>query len=154
MTYTPEFEQFWSAYPRKKSKIACFKKWEIYKKNGDLPPIETLLKAIELQKKERAFLKSQNRFVPEWKHASTWLNQGCREDDCEVNLQVARTEPKRIGNGLDNMVRALNILTNISEARFNEFCAAVKMPKADIEAVRYKYEGRFPDPKQLVRSIG
>ena len=69
-------------------------------------------------------------------------------------MQVVRTEPKRQSNGVENMVRALNILTNISVEKFHEFCEATNMPSGDREAVWFKHQGRFPDPKQLATGIG
>ncbi len=146
--YTPDFVSFWKSYPRKKSKAACFKHWERLKRNGELPEMKVLLEAIFKQKKERIYLKSQNRFVPEWKHASTWINQGCWDDDCELGLQVARTPKNNNGNGLANMQRALNILTNVSEAKFHEFCKGVNMPAGDKEAVLNKFNCAY-DIKQL-----
>lgn len=146
--YTPDFESFWKAYPRKKSKAACFKHWQRLKNGGELPEMRVLLDAIYKQKKERIFLKSQNRFVPEWKHASTWINQGCWDDDCELGLQVARTSKGKNSNGLANMQRALNILTNVSEAKFHEFCKGVDMPDNDKEAVLNKYNMVY-DVKKL-----
>ena len=142
MTYTKPFEQVYNLYPLKKGKFQAQKTWSKLNDSGQLPDVDVMMKAIVNQKKERAFLKGQNRFVPEWKHFSTWLNAGCFDDECE--LQVVRTEPKRNnGNGLANMQRALNILENIGEARFHEFCEGVRMPENDKEAVLNKYNMAF-----------
>lgn len=116
--------------------------------------MKVLQKAIYNQKRERIFLKSQNRFVPEWKHASTWLNKGCWDDDCELGLQVERTQPNRSGgNGIGNMARAYNILRNLGEEKFHAFCKGVNMPPGDKEAVLNKHRMAF-NVNDLTRGIG
>ena len=93
---TNEFlEQFWPAYPLKKSKRRAQALWEsLAIKNGTLPPIEKVLEAIESQKKEKAELAKAGRFVPEWKHPTTWLHKGCWDDVCETVFE----EPKKGGS--------------------------------------------------------
>jgi hypothetical protein len=154
MTYTKPFEQVWQELPKKmkKGKFQAQKTWQKLNDKGELPETADILSAIRKQKKERAFLRSQNRFVPEWKHFSTWLNAGCVDD--EVELAVERTEPKRNnGNGIDNMKRALNILTNISEEKYHEFCKATNMCDNDKEAVWNKFSMAF-DVQGLAKGIG
>ena len=151
MTYTQPFENVYSHYPLKKGKFQAQKTWNKLNDEGALPDESTLIKAIHTQKKERTFLKGQNRFVPEWKHFSTWLNAGCVDDSCE--LQVARTPPaKRNGNGVDNMVRAYNLLKNVPD-KFDEFCDSVGMSPGDKEAVLNKHNMSF-NIKQLAAGIG
>ena len=154
MTYTKPFERVWQELPKKmkKGKFQAQKTWTKLNDSGDLPETEDILTALRNQKKERVFLKGQNRFVPEWKHFSTWLNAGCVDD--AVELAVVRTEPKRNnGNGIEDMKRALNILTNISEAKFNEFCKGVQMCSNDKEAVMNKFNMTF-DVQRLAKGIG
>lgn len=60
------FELFWEAYPRKEGKQkaeAAFGKVT--------EPVETLLEAIEAQKKSAQWTKDGGQFIP---HAATWLN--------------------------------------------------------------------------------
>ena len=61
-----DFDIFWNAYPRKegkqKAKTAFGKVTE---------PVETLLEAIEAQKKSAQWTKDGGQFIP---HAATWLN--------------------------------------------------------------------------------
>lgn len=65
------FDLFWSCYPKKKSKGQAEKTWaKLYNKNG-FPGIDTLLAAIERQKKSVEWQKDKGQFIP---HASTWLN--------------------------------------------------------------------------------
>ena len=78
------FNLFWKVYPNKKNKKGAEKIWERLKKNKELPEIEKITKAIEDQIAEKQSLKSQNLFCPEWKHPTTWLNNGCWDDEVEV----------------------------------------------------------------------
>jgi hypothetical protein len=66
------FELFWKAYPKKENRkkaLEAFKKVSV--------PVETLLEAIEAQKKTDQWRKNNGQFIP---HPTTWLN-GCRWED-------------------------------------------------------------------------
>ena len=79
---TSEFnDHFWPAYPLKKSKKKALAIWESLSQKNDLPPIKTILSAIDAQKKEKKALCDANKFCPEWKHPTTWLNHGCWDDE-------------------------------------------------------------------------
>jgi len=78
------FEIFWSAYPVKKSKKKAKDIFQRLLKKGLLPENGTLISAIESQKKEKSALMKAGKFCPEWKHPTTWLNQGCWEDEPQV----------------------------------------------------------------------
>ena len=153
MICTKPFERVYSHYPLKKGKFQAQKTWTKLNDSGDLPDGQVLIKAIKDQKTERAFLKRQNRFCPSWKHFSTWLNARCWSDECELPLGVTKAAHNTPGNGVDNMVRALNILNNLGRDRFDEFCRAVEMPVQDIEAVRFKHSGEY-SIESLTRGIG
>ena len=151
MTYTKPFERVYSMYPLKKGKFQAQKTWS--KMFADLPSEDVLIKAIKDQKTERAFLKRSNRFCPPWKHFSTWLNSGCWTDECELPLRAVKAVHNTPGNGVDKMVRALNILTNLGETEFKDYCKQAKMPQGDIEAVKFKFSGKY-DITRLSRQIG
>jgi hypothetical protein len=68
-------------------------------------------------------------------------------------LRVTKAIQNTPGNGVDAMTRAYNILCNISEEKFKEFCKSTKMPPGDIEAVKFKYSGQY-DITRLSRGIG
>jgi hypothetical protein len=74
--------------------------------------------------------------TPIW--AQGWITGRRWEDFTEQDVSGPQ-KPVRKSNGYDNMVRALNILTNCGEGRFNEFCEGVTMPANDKEAVLNKY---------------
>lgn len=68
-----DFEQFWSAYPRKVGKQ---KAQEAFEKIN--VPLETLLSALEEQKRTPQWAKDGGQFIP---HPATWLNQSRWEDE-------------------------------------------------------------------------
>lgn len=61
-----EFDQFWEAYPKKVGKLPAHRAWH---KMIDPPPIQEILKALEVQKKSKQW---QEGFIP---NPATWLNQ-------------------------------------------------------------------------------
>jgi hypothetical protein len=91
---TSEFlESFWPAYPIKKSKKKAQALWESLSTSGKLPELSEILSAIESQKVEKEKLLDAGKFCPEWKHPTTWLYQGCWEDEI-ISIQ----ERKKTGN--------------------------------------------------------
>lgn len=78
-TGTNWFDRFWQAYPNKKAKGAAKKSWD--KSNFDDDQALKIILAIDAQKKWRKREREDNRFVPEWKHPATWLNQQCWLDE-------------------------------------------------------------------------
>jgi len=91
--YSPEFETFWTAYPRKKAKGQAWKTWLKLKKQKSLPALETILKAIGLQKTGKDWLKDAGEFIP---HPSTWLNGTGWDDEVETSGIPQRPQPKEI----------------------------------------------------------
>lgn len=81
---TADFHSFfWPIYPNKKGKQGALKKWESLAISGKLPTTEKILSAIKEQIKEKEYLCRNNKFCPEWKHPSTWLNNGCWDDEVQ-----------------------------------------------------------------------
>ncbi len=70
------FDLFWKAYPKKKSKDAAHRRWNTLKPDDAL--LETMLVAIEQQKKCEQWLKDGGQFIP---NPATWLNGGCWTDE-------------------------------------------------------------------------
>lgn len=68
------FAAFWAAYPRKVGKQAALKAFGKIKG----VPVETILHAIEAQKKTDSWQKDGGQYIP---HPATWLNQGRWEDE-------------------------------------------------------------------------
>lgn len=69
------FDTFWAAYPRKTNKQAAEKAF--LKLNPDETLMQTILNAIEKQKKSDQWTKDGGQYIP---HPGTWLN-GRRWDD-------------------------------------------------------------------------
>ena len=78
------FDSFWKEYPQKKAKKKSMEIWNRLEKKKELPPIGKIIKAISDQKAEKEYLQNNGKFCPEWKHPTTWLNQGCWDDDVSV----------------------------------------------------------------------
>lgn len=73
---TDHFPAFWSAYPKKVAKTTAQTAFK--KLNPDAAMMETILKALEKQKKSIQWTKDNGQFIP---NPSTWLNQKRWEDD-------------------------------------------------------------------------
>jgi hypothetical protein len=153
MNYTKPFENIWAKLPKgmKKGKFQAMKTWRKLNDSGNLPSEEELIKSINDQIKERKLLREQNKFCPSWPYFSSWLNAGRFDDECEKGYEPA---PRVFANSsVDNMVFALGVLYDEGEAEFKAFCERVSMPPGDIEAVRFKYNGKY-DVGRLARGIG
>ena len=79
-----DFDIFWEAYPLKKGKRDAEKHWKRYK-----PDLSEALAYLEKQKQERIWLKHNKRFVPEWKHGSTWVFNECWTDGYDEDFEKA-----------------------------------------------------------------
>lgn len=70
-----EFEQFWQAYPRKKSKGDAEKAWTQTAKLR--PPPDELLSSLESAKRSEDWLKDSGQFIP---YPASWLRAKGWED--------------------------------------------------------------------------
>ena len=147
-----DFELFWSHYPLKKSKGAAKKKFESLQKTKQLPDVNVLIKAIQDQTKEKKHLQGQNRFVPEWKHPSTWLNQECWGDVCILPPE-RKPQGVRILTGFDTLQRAHNILCNMGRAKFESFCNQLHISDYDRECVLMAANGGPRNVKTLAQGM-
>jgi len=73
-SYTNEFLEFYSLYPRKVGKLGAFKKWKTIIK--DVTP-QIIKSALQNQIDAKMFDKEQ-KFI---KHPEVWLNKGCWDDE-------------------------------------------------------------------------
>jgi len=88
----PDFDSFWSAYPRKKNKGAAKRAWKKIKPNGGL--VAVILNAIAVQKRSHDWRKENGDFIPypaSWLNAEGWLNE-------ETNLPNDGIPQGRPGN--------------------------------------------------------
>lgn len=99
-----DFDRLWPAFPKKVGKQDALKAWEKLLKDGELPPTEVLLSAIEAQKKSPQWLKNQGEFIP---YPATWLNGKRWEDEIEVgSAGISETQAHNqltISEGLKNV---------------------------------------------------
>ena len=72
--YTDDFENFWRTYPRRIEKKSAFKAWKTALKGG--ATADEIIAGAARYAQYRA--GEPERFT---KHPSTWLNQGCWEDE-------------------------------------------------------------------------
>lgn len=72
-----DFERFWKAYPRKVAKADALKAFE---KNVPGPLLETVLNALEKQKRSEDWTRDNGRYIP---YPATWLNGKRWEDESE-----------------------------------------------------------------------
>lgn len=70
------FDRFWDAYPRHVAKVDARKKFE--KLNPDESLLETMLQAIEAQKRSEQWTKDNGQYIP---HPATWIHQERWKDD-------------------------------------------------------------------------
>ena len=76
------FDVFWNAYPKKKSKGQAEK--EFKKVNPDDQLLQVFLKAIEEAKKSEGWLKDGGQYIP---YPATWLNAKGWEDEIQKGGQ-------------------------------------------------------------------
>lgn len=73
-----DFQQFWSAYPRKKNKDDARKAYK--KRHNDMPPISDLIIIIENNKQTTAWTDDGGQYIP---YPATWINRGGWQDEIE-----------------------------------------------------------------------
>jgi hypothetical protein len=91
--YSAEFETFWKAYPRKVKKEKAWEAWR--KRNGTMPPIEDVVKAIETQKKCSQWIRDGGQYIP---HPATWINGGQWMDESDAHPLSGKVSDKTIRN--------------------------------------------------------
>lgn len=82
------FEDFWSAYPKRKSRGQAEKAWQALRPNEQL--VDAILVAIERAKTSADWLKSDGQFVP---YPASWLRARGWEDELALT-SPERTEPR------------------------------------------------------------
>jgi hypothetical protein len=88
-----DFARFWQAYPRKQHKKDAVKAWEQVKKKGMLPPLDTILKAIEEAKRSEQWQREDGRFIP---LPASWLRGGYWDDEYTTTTGPTLTEVELI----------------------------------------------------------
>ena len=88
------FDLFWLKYPQKKGKTRALKTWNKLSKTKNLPDLNILLTAIENQIAEKIYLQEAEEFCASWKYPSTWLNDGCWNDETKSKYSNRTYEKK------------------------------------------------------------
>jgi len=80
--YSPDFETFWAAWPdsrppftnntRKRGKGAAFRRWETKRKQGVLPPLTVVMRALESAYCSKAWHEDDGQYIP---MPETWVSQ-------------------------------------------------------------------------------
>ncbi len=74
--YTPDFEEFWRAYPKKVGKGAAWKSWK--RLRPDQETQSDMIRALENQSTSNQWQRERGRFIP---NPAAWLNQHRWEDE-------------------------------------------------------------------------
>ena len=76
-----EFNLFWSAYPKKRSKGEAFKAWR--QVNGNRPPISKMLVTLSVLKASHDWQRDAGQYIP---YPASWLRAWGWDDVPEVEL--------------------------------------------------------------------
>lgn len=99
-TYTPEFEEFWSVYPRKIQKQDAFKAWEKNIKNNESPTI--MIQCASNYAKDCEIKQTEEQYI---KHPKTFLNAERYKDFMVIVLSQPRLSAyERKKNIFDQML--------------------------------------------------
>lgn len=86
-----DFEVFWKPYPRKIAKVAALKRFTTLYKAKKLPPINELVKALNVHMNQWSREGRDNSKLP---HATTWLNEERWNDELsEPTLPLLEANP-------------------------------------------------------------
>ncbi len=72
-----DFERFFKAYPKRRSKGEAERIWRRLEKAGELPPLTELLEAVEAASRNSGWLKENGRYIPrpgKWLEDKCWLD--------------------------------------------------------------------------------
>jgi len=78
------FAEFWSCYPRKKSKAGARKVWDRKKLGGAL--FDKVIAGLESAKQSEDWKKDDGKFIP---YPAKWLNGECWEDELEISSEAS-----------------------------------------------------------------
>lgn len=97
--YTPEFETFWTAYPRKKDKRAAWKAWKAALKRADP---ETIITAAKAEARRPCELKYR-------KYPASWLNADAWEDEPDQQA-AANMQPPGLSREQANLAHNMGVV--------------------------------------------
>ncbi len=100
--YSPDFDKFWEAYPKRLGKGGAWKAWKITK-----PDLQTVLNSLSGHRQSDQWKKNGGQFIP---HPATWLNNRGWDDDLEslkchaTNIPNHRTDPANLPGRYKNAI--------------------------------------------------
>lgn len=97
--YTPEFEEFWQAYPRKKDKRAAWKAWKAALKRADP---EAIINAAKAEARRPCELKFR-------KYPASWLNADAWEDEPDQQ-PAANMQPPGLSREQANLAHNMGVV--------------------------------------------
>ena len=71
-----DFDEFWSAYPKKRSKESALKAWKKLRPGKQLK--DQIIEAVYRQAKDHDWQRENGQFIP---YPATWLNAGGWQDE-------------------------------------------------------------------------
>lgn len=101
----PEFEKFWQAYPRKRSKGDARKAWIQTAKRR--PPIMDMLKAVAVLCASDDWQKDGGQFIP---YPAGFLRRECWEDVTEIQMAQVTADGKmwwETNNGIERKAKEM-----------------------------------------------
>ena len=78
---SPEYDQFWLEYPKKRDKAGCLRIWTRKKLDSKL---DQILSSLRKQKESSQWTRDAGQYIP---NPSTWLNQERWEDSISVGKE-------------------------------------------------------------------
>lgn len=94
------FEQFYSAYPKKKSKQQAQKAFA--KLNPDVPLLNVMLTALEKQKQSDEWHRDNGQYIP---YPASWINGRRWEDEATQQLRQSNTDDTYTPEELEHIER-------------------------------------------------
>ena len=91
-TYTKEFDQFWSVYPRREGKGLAYSSFRRLSLEDGL--LDKIISAVEIQKRSDQWTKDGGQYIP---MPATWLNQRRWEDEGIQVQSKKKVGPRFVG---------------------------------------------------------
>lgn len=83
LIYTPNFDRFWTTYPRKVAKLDAWKSW--LRLDPDEKLVGRIIKALDVAKKSPEWVEKAGKFIP---YPATWLNKRRFDDELPPDRQA------------------------------------------------------------------
>lgn len=99
--YSDDFLAFYNSYPKRVGRDDAWKAWQ--KRNGDRPPLESIIAAVNTQKESSQWQKDNGQYIP---NPATWINQGRWADEVESHPLAGQVS--------DTTLHNINVLKNWS----------------------------------------